>query len=1196
MRRNIVVSAVLFFLFLPLAGLAAGPVGEKQCKVDGVSQSWLARVQRDIAAREYHAAPARYEAGKNLLQAPNRRQNLRSWFTGGGVMVRRRVPGNSSWSCSLKPEAVGVAGRMHKLEFAAPVAEKNRVSYRSGYLEQWYENRPEGLEQGFTIPKSLGRGELRLRLAIAGGLKPKLANETTLVLLSPSGAAVLEYGNLRVVDAAGRLLASRFSLSGSKLIIHVETTNAVYPLTIDPLLLSLDWQVEGNQEKAYMGDSVAGAGDVNHDGFADVIVGACLYDYGGKKDAGAVFVYLGSATGLGKLPVWQAGGDQVEGLFGISVAGAGDVNRDGYDDIIIGAELNDYGGKDDAGAAYVYLGSAAGLENLPAWQAGGDRVGGLFGESVAGAGDVNRDGYDDIIIGASGYEYDGKKRAGAAFVFLGAADGLQNVPVWQVQGEQEWALLGSSVSAAGDVNGDGYGDVVLGAYGYDGAGGTDAGAAYVYLGKAGGLENAPIWRTEGDQRNADFGISVARAGDVNHDGYDDVIIGAQDYNSGVYECAGAAFVYLGKATGLENDPVWKGEGKDFHVYFGCSVSGAGDVNNDGYDDVVIGAFAEDYSHPDKGAVYVFLGMAAGLTDTPVWQVVGEQRASMFGESVAGAGDVDGDGFDDIIVGASRYDNGQVREGAAFLYRGSRIALSITPDWYADSGKNFAGFGYAVASAGDVNGDGFGDIVVGAPWYDTGAVNAGRAFVYSGAASGLGNRPIWSWSPNQAEAQFGCSVASAGSVNGDEYSDIVIGAPYYSHGEDGEGAVFIFPGSSAGLGTVPWPLESNQAGASFGYSVASAGDVNHDGFADVIVGAPGYDHGQTNEGAVFIYPGVVGGVSSAPWPLESNQYDAGLGWSVSGAGNLNGDVYADIVAGAPKFSNGENSEGAVFVWNGSGNGPISPPLVIESNQSSSMFGNSVACAGDVNGDGFDDVVVGAPDFDNGETDEGVVFIYPGSFLGLVPIPFWVLEINLTAARFGWSVAGAGDVNGDGFADLIIGIPFYSNGETSEGAALLYAGSPNGIPFFPAGGVESNQANARFGWSVAGAGDVNGDGCAELLVGAPGYNNGDSDEGAAFVYDLGSSLILYVSRDGSSGGHTPCYKTVIQAYNNALDGQEIRLKADIYPEDLVFNRPVGVVLSGGWNAEFGSNSGGEAILNGPVSISNGSVTIAGVIVIE
>jgi hypothetical protein len=633
---------------------------------------------------------------------------------------------------------------------------------------------------------------------------------------------------------------------------------------------------------------------------------------------------------------------------------------------------------------------------------------------------------------------------------------------------------------------------------------------------------------------------------------------------------------------------------------GASVSGAGDVNNDGFGDVVVGA--PHYRANGKlnaGAVFVYLGSANGLSTSPAWQMSGEQGGEYLGTSVSGAGDVDGDGLDDIIVGAPQYDSGQLyNAGAAFVYLGSQISLSIAPGWYADSGQVNARFGYAAATAGDVDGDGFDDIIVGAPWYDSGQVDAGAAFVYRGSAGGLEKKATWWWSPGQGGAHFGFTVATAGKVNNDDYAEIVVGAPEYDHGETDEGAVFIFPGTSVGPGTTPWPLESNQAGARFGYAVATAGDINGDGFDDVIVGAPNYDRGQTDEGAVLVYPGASTGISSAtrPWPLESNRAGAELGWSVSSAGDINGDKFADIVAGAPRFSNGENFEGAVFVWNGSGNGPVNPPLVMESNQTDAAFGYAVAGAGDVNGDGFDDVIVGAPNFSDVETDEGAAFIYPGTFLGLVPIPFWVLELNQARAQFGRSVAGAGDVNGDGFDDVIIGIPFYDNGEFDEGAAVLYAGSANGVPVFPAGGVESNQEDSWFGWSVSSAGDVNGDGCSEMLIGAPYYDNGNADEGAVFVYDLGSSLILYVSRDGSSGGHTPCYKTVIQAYNNALDGQEIRLKADIYPEDLVFNRPVGVVLSGGWNAEFGSNVSGESIITGPVSLSSGSVTIAGVIVIE
>ena len=195
---------------------------------------------------------------------------------------------------------------------------------------------------------------------------------------------------------------------------------------------------------------------------------------------------------------------------------------------------------------------------------------------------------------------------------------------------------------------------------------------------------------------------------------------------------------------------------------------------------------------------------------------------------------------------------------------------------------------------------------------------------------------------------------------------------------------------------------------------------------------------------------------------------------------------------------------------------------------------MAGAGYVNGDGFDDVIVGAPRFYSGEAGEGAAFIYPGTFLGLFPIPFWSLELN--------------------------------------------------------------QAGARFGSSVAGAGDINGDGCDEMIVGAPYYDNGETSEGAVFVYDLGSSLILYVSRNGQSGGHTPCYETVAQAYSSALDTQEIRLKADFYPEDLILDRPVGIIFSGGWNLEFSSNSVGQSIITGSLTISNGSLSVNGEIVIE
>ena len=286
MRKRIALGMVIFSLFAAVPGLAAkSPTGTTTAPAD-VPQNWLSQVQKDIAAREYYASRAVHKdpARDNILQAPNRRQNLRTWFTENGILVQRRVAAGQDWTFKLRPEKVGVAGALRKLTLGKPQAEGCRVTYPGKYLDEWFENRPEGLEQGFTIPGSLGDGELIICLVIEGSLKPQLADKTTLKLATPTGATVLEYGHLTVSDAANHKLPAVFSLSGSQLAIHIKTAGAVYPLTIDPLLMSLAWQVESNQAGAGFGFSVASAGDVNHDGFDDIIVGAPGYDKGEADD------------------------------------------------------------------------------------------------------------------------------------------------------------------------------------------------------------------------------------------------------------------------------------------------------------------------------------------------------------------------------------------------------------------------------------------------------------------------------------------------------------------------------------------------------------------------------------------------------------------------------------------------------------------------------------------------------------------------------------------------------------------------------------------------------------------------------------------------------------------------------------------------------------------------------------------------
>jgi hypothetical protein len=351
---------------------------------------------------------------------------------------------------------------------------------------------------------------------------------------------------------------------------------------------------------------------------------------------------------------------------------------------------------------------------------------------------VNGDGYGDVICGAYCYD-NGQVDEGQAYVYLGSASGLSTTPAWKAESGQASAWFGCSVSSAGDVNGDGYGDVIVGAHGYDN-GQADEGQAYVYMGSAGGLGATAAWTAESDQAGANFGISATSAGDVNGDGYGDVIVGAHNYDIWTGD-EGRVYVYLGSASGLNTTPAWTAESGQASAYFGRSVGSAGDINGDGYGDVIVGAYEYDNGQTDEGRAYVYVGSISGLGTTPAWTAESDQDGAYFGRSVGSAGDVNGDGYGDVICGAYEYDNGQSNEGQAYVYLGTASGLSATPAWTAESNQADAWFGYSVGSAGDVNGDGYGDVICGALNYDNGQAYEGQAYVYYGNEfGGLSVRP------------------------------------------------------------------------------------------------------------------------------------------------------------------------------------------------------------------------------------------------------------------------------------------------------------------------------------------------------------------------------------------------------------------------------------------------------------------------
>jgi hypothetical protein len=201
-----------------------------------------------------------------------------------------------------------------------------------------------------------------------------------------------------------------------------------------------------------------------------------------------------------------------------------------------------------------------------------------------------------------------------------------------------------------------------------------------------------------------------------------------------------------------------------------------------------------------------------------------------------------------------------------------------------------------------------------PFFDNGQTNEGAAFVYHGSASGLSTTTNWSTEINQADARFGSSISFAGDVNGDGYSDVIIGSFVFDNGQTNEGAAFVYHGSASGLSSsANWSIESNQASANLGVSVSDAGDVNGDGFGDVIIGANFYDEGESDEGVVFVYHGSASGLSSsANWSAGSNQTEARFGTAVSSAGDINGDGYSDILVGANYFDM-ENPMKVLFLF-------------------------------------------------------------------------------------------------------------------------------------------------------------------------------------------------------------------------------------------------------------------------------------------
>ncbi len=438
--------------------------------------------------------------------------------------------------------------------------------------------------------------------------------------------------------------------------------------------------------------------DVNGDGLDDVVVGSHLAAPEGLRDAGTASVFHGSLRGISRLPARVLAGVVEFDAFGQSVATAGDVNGDGYGDLVVGATGDARGARIGAGRASVFYGSATGVESVPAWVLEGVSALDRFGSSVASAGDVNRDGFGDLVIGAKGARHGGRFEAGSASVFHGSASGVNRVPTTVLEGVEESERLGHSVASAGDLNGDGFGDLVIGAPGASPSGRWSAGSANVFYGSLRGVLRDSVRVLEGPSEFDTFGFSVASAGDINGDGYGDLVVGTLGVDPSRRGDAGIASVFHGSVRGVSASPTRVLRAAAALERFGVSVASAGDVNGDGFADLVIGA---DGAAPGgrfyAGTASVFYGSVGGVAMSPARVLEGVGEREFFGGSVASAGDVNGDGFADLVIGAwGASPGGREFAGSASVFHGSILGVAMSPQSVLEGVAPQDWFGISVA--------------------------------------------------------------------------------------------------------------------------------------------------------------------------------------------------------------------------------------------------------------------------------------------------------------------------------------------------------------------------------------------------------------------------------------------------------------------------------------------------------------------